>query len=280
MRSDAFTSLRRKRRIALQIVVVMLAVAGYVVASEGNTTRFQMLPALQTDAASDSLILDATTNGQRILVAGEQGHILYSDDSGTSWTHAQVPVSLAITAVTFCGSNCAWVAAHDGVLLRSTDQGKSWQTNLTGVDIARLSADAAEAMINQLQAEIEQANPDSLEAGIKVLCSLPGEAWLALGDMAELGSEIEILHKKSAQMAKKHGVKKLFGVGAMSCLASEEFGSDGYCYDKIDDMAVSIIGQIHQGVNLLVKGSRSAGMDKLIQYLTHCDGQGDVNHAV
>jgi len=163
MRSDASACLHRKRRIALQIVVVMFAVAGYVVASEGNTTRFQMLPALQTEAASDSLILDAATNGQRILIAGEQGHILYSDDSGTSWTHAQVPVSLAITAVTFCGSNCAWVAAHDGMLLRSTDQGRSWQTNLTGVDIARLSADAAEAMINQLQAEIERANPDSLE---------------------------------------------------------------------------------------------------------------------
>jgi photosystem II stability/assembly factor-like uncharacterized protein len=163
MRSDAFASLRRKRRLALQIVVIVFAVTGYVVASEVNTTRFQMLPALQTEAASDSLILDAATNGQRILIAGEQGHILYSDNSGTSWTHAQVPVSLAITAVTFCGSNCAWVATHDGVLLRSTDQGKSWQTNLTGVDIARLSADAAEAMINQLQAEIEQANPDSLE---------------------------------------------------------------------------------------------------------------------
>jgi len=124
------------------------------------------------------------------------------------------------------------------------------------------------------------ANPDSLEAGVKVLCSLPGEAWLALGDMAELGSEIEVLHKQSAQMAKRHGVKKLFGVGAMSCLASEEFGSDGYCYDKIDDMAVGIIGQIHQDVNLLVKGSRSAGMDKLIQYLIDSDSQGEVNHAV
>lgn len=124
------------------------------------------------------------------------------------------------------------------------------------------------------------ANPASLEAGIKVLCSLPGEAWLALGDMAELGSDTELLHKKAAQMAKSHGVKKLFGVGVMSCLASDEFGSDGYCYGQIDDMAASILGQIHQGVNLLVKGSRSAGMNKLVDYLITHAGRGDVNHAV
>lgn len=122
-----------------------------------------MLPALQTQGATDRLILDVATDGQRVLVGGEQGHILYSDDSGTSWTHAQVPISLAITAVSFSGSSNAWAAAHDGVLLRSTDHGQSWQTNLTGIDVARMSADAAEAKVNQLQAEIDQADPDSLE---------------------------------------------------------------------------------------------------------------------
>ena len=141
---------------------ILFAVTGLVVTSEGRSTRFQMLPALPTEAASDSLILDAVTEGQRTLIAGEQGHILYSDDNGTSWTHAQVPVSLSITAVTFCGVNCAWVAGHDGILLRSTDRGESWQTNFTGTDIARLSADAAEATIRQLEAEIEQASPDEI----------------------------------------------------------------------------------------------------------------------
>ena len=163
MHSVAFVSLCRKRRIALQIVIILIAVTSYVVATESETTRFHMLPALQTEDAIESLILDAATDGSRILTAGEQGHILYSDDNGASWTHAQVPVSLAITSVTFCGQNCAWVTAHDGVLLRSTDRGQSWQTNMTGVDIARLSADAAEAKVTQLQAELEQASPDAIE---------------------------------------------------------------------------------------------------------------------
>jgi len=163
MLSFSIASLRHQRWITLQVLVVLLALVGYTVTTEGNSTRFQMLPALQTQAAAANLILDAATDGQRILIAGEQGHILYSDDVGTSWTHAQVPVSLAITAVAYSGPNSLWAAAHEGVLLRSTDHGKSWQTKLTGTDIARLSSDAAEARVEQLQAEIAQASPDSIE---------------------------------------------------------------------------------------------------------------------
>jgi len=124
------------------------------------------------------------------------------------------------------------------------------------------------------------ANPHSLQAGIKVLCSLSGEAWLALGDMGELGSETEVMHKKAAQFARHQGVRKLFGLGEMSCITSHEFGEGGYCYERIDEMAEAISGQIHQGVNLLVKGSRSAGMDRLVDYLLNNDKRGGINHAV
>lgn len=154
---------RRKWRTTLQIALLLFAVVGYVTISEGSGTRFQMLPALPTPAASSKLILDATTDGQRVLIGGEQGHILYSDDGGTTWTHAQVPVSLAITGVAFSDSHTAWATAHDGVLLRSIDHGQIWETNLTGVDVARMSADAAKQKVSQLQAEIEQADPDALE---------------------------------------------------------------------------------------------------------------------
>ncbi|MFV2033462.1 MAG: UDP-N-acetylmuramoyl-tripeptide--D-alanyl-D-alanine ligase, partial [Gammaproteobacteria bacterium] len=64
------------------------------------------------------------------------------------------------------------------------------------------------------------ANPDSLEAGIKVLCAQKGSAWLALGDMGELGEASEELHKQAARAAMRFGVEKFFGVGPMSCIAS------------------------------------------------------------
>jgi len=119
------------------------------------------------------------------------------------------------------------------------------------------------------------ANPDSLEAGIKVLCSLKGNPWLALGDMAELGAEAVTLHREAARTARRYGVEKLFGVGEMSCIASEEFGDAGTCYENVNSMAQAILSQIHKDVNLLVKGSRSAGMERLVALLTQATLSGD-----
>jgi UDP-N-acetylmuramoyl-tripeptide--D-alanyl-D-alanine ligase len=121
------------------------------------------------------------------------------------------------------------------------------------------------------------ANPDSLEAGIKVLCSLRGTPWLALGDMRELGAEEQELHRKAAQTARHHGVEKFFGFGEMSCIASEEFGDAGYCFEDIDDMAQAILSQIHKNVNLLVKGSRAAGMERLVALLKQARDSEDRN---
>jgi UDP-N-acetylmuramoyl-tripeptide--D-alanyl-D-alanine ligase len=124
------------------------------------------------------------------------------------------------------------------------------------------------------------ANPGSLEAGVKVLCSLTGEPWLALGDMGELGSDAELLHKKVAEVAKKLGVKKLFGIGPMSCVASDAFGDAGYCFDKVEDSATLIRALIHQDVNLLIKGSRSAGMDQLVKALVASDSLAEERNSV
>ena len=115
------------------------------------------------------------------------------------------------------------------------------------------------------------ANPDSLEAGIKVLCSLQGSPWLALGDMAELGADAAELHREAARGALRSGVEKMFGVGELSCLASDEFGAAGSCHEDIDDMAEAILLQIRQDVNLLVKGSRSAAMERLVKRLMHAN---------
>jgi len=121
------------------------------------------------------------------------------------------------------------------------------------------------------------ANPDSLEAGVRVLCSLKGRPWLALGDMAELGAEAATLHREAARTARRYGVEKFFGVGELSCIASEEFGDAGYCYENVNSMAQAILSQIHKDVNLLVKGSRTAGMERLVAQLTQATLSGDRN---
>ena len=153
----------RGRLFAVHLSVAALVIAGYVIANEDKAISFAMLPAIKSESAQTSLLLDATSNGERLLAVGEQGHILFSDDQGSSWSHADVPVSLAITAVTFAGANKAWATAHDGVLLHSADNGASWQVKLTGVDVARLSVQAAEERVALLEAKLQQATPETRE---------------------------------------------------------------------------------------------------------------------
>jgi photosystem II stability/assembly factor-like uncharacterized protein len=136
---------------------------GWVITLQSNATNFVLLPALKTDVSHDALMLDAATSGTRTLIVGEQGHILYSDDNASSWTHADVPVSLAITAVAFASPGKAWAAAHDGFLIKSTDNGASWQVKLTGIDVARLSLAAAEDNVKSLEAALERATPEGRE---------------------------------------------------------------------------------------------------------------------
>ena len=140
---------------------VLLGALGWLAVSQA--VEFPLLPALKSDLASDSLLLDAARKGTRLLVGGEQGNILYSDDNGTSWIQADVPVSLAITSVAFAGDGHAWATAHDGYLLHSGDNGSSWEAKLTGSDVAALTVSSVEAKVESLRAVLDQATPETRE---------------------------------------------------------------------------------------------------------------------
>lgn len=127
------------------------------------------------------------------------------------------------------------------------------------------------------------ANPDSLAAAVKVLCALQGTAWLALGDMGELGEDSQSLHTGAAKEARQAGVDKLFALGEKSCQAAETFGHNGFCFDHHDAMAEFIGHRLKSNINLLIKGSRSAQMEKLVKAVSvnpsHSDQAGK-RHAV
>ena len=80
--------------------------------------------------APRSLLLDgaATPGGERLVVVGERGHILHSDDEGRSWTQARVPTRALLTAVHMHDASLGWAAGHDATILRTRDGGESWET--------------------------------------------------------------------------------------------------------------------------------------------------------
>lgn len=156
-------SLRQVTRAVTARAAALAFVLCWLTASPASATEYVLLPALKTDLALESLLLDIAHDGKRLLVVGEQGHILFSDDSGQNWVHADVPVSLAITSVAFAGQGQAWATAHNGFLLHSTDNGTTWQVKLSGSDIARLSVGAIEERLDALQDAFESAPPENQE---------------------------------------------------------------------------------------------------------------------
>jgi UDP-N-acetylmuramoyl-tripeptide--D-alanyl-D-alanine ligase len=112
------------------------------------------------------------------------------------------------------------------------------------------------------------ANPNSLKAGLEVLSGEDAQRWLVLGDMAELGSDAPRYHEEAGQMARELGVDRLYTVGTLSRLAAESFGEDAVHFDSQDGLIDALRSELNGDATVLVKGSRSMGMERVVAALT------------
>jgi UDP-N-acetylmuramoyl-tripeptide--D-alanyl-D-alanine ligase len=115
------------------------------------------------------------------------------------------------------------------------------------------------------------ANPAALQAAIEYATALPGETWLVLGDMRELGAESTAMHAAAGEFARSRGVARLYTLGSEACAAAEAFG-DGRCFDDLEALAQALAGDLPAGINLLVKGSRSMRLEQLVERLAAGEG--------
>jgi photosystem II stability/assembly factor-like uncharacterized protein len=114
--------------------------------------------------AHRSLLLDTTSAGERLVVVGERGHVLYSDDSGASWQQARVPTRQMLTAVHFASPRRGWAVGHDGLVLATEDGGASWDIQRDGLATQlaenQKNRDDALARVDTLQQTLANS-PDS-----------------------------------------------------------------------------------------------------------------------
>lgn len=121
------------------------------------------------------------------------------------------------------------------------------------------------------------ANPDSLRAGLEYLMSLPGEHWLALGAMGELGGGAASLHAEAGRQARELGVDRLFVTGEEARPAAEAFGEGAEHFPDQAALIEALHRNIHPDVCCLVKGSRSAGMERVAEALMGAANDDDNN---
>jgi UDP-N-acetylmuramoyl-tripeptide--D-alanyl-D-alanine ligase len=122
------------------------------------------------------------------------------------------------------------------------------------------------------------ANPGSTAAAIETLALQPGERWLVLGDMAELGAHAAGLHAQVGERARAAGVDALFSVGELSAHAARAFGTNARHFTNQSELVAALRDALRPDVTVLVKGSRSSAMERVVAGLLDGNG-GGARHA-
>lgn len=135
----------------------------------------------------------------------------------------------------------------------------------------RLRSRAAKAGA-QVVDDSYNANPTSFAAALAWLASVPGERWLVLGDMAELGPEAEHWHGQVGEMARAAGVSRVLALGPLSTATTTHFGQGAQHFDAMEALLQTLDTELHAGVTVLVKGSRSMRMERVVQAIEVADG--------
>lgn len=113
------------------------------------------------------------------------------------------------------------------------------------------------------------ANPDSFKAAIDVLSAVQGDKVLVMGDMAELGEQAMQMHEEIGAYARKKGIDALHSVGLLSAIAANKFGGIHHSNKHELINALADICQKKTKTTILIKGSRSSGMDEVVTTLSN-----------
>lgn len=113
------------------------------------------------------------------------------------------------------------------------------------------------------------ANPSSMAAAVRVLADFKGQTVFVMGDMAELGDTGADLHQVIGEQAKAAGVQQFYSLGRFSAAASQAFGAGAKHFSELDDLVAHLKHQLTPQSTILVKGSRSARMERVVDALCH-----------
>lgn len=122
-------------------VVLILAAAAFSVSPPAGWAQEESWPdipvaepAVMSDLAPRSLLLDVARAGESLVAVGGRGHIVVSDDAGHSWEQVPCPTRATLTGVDFVNPQRGWAVGHDTVILATEDGGRSWDLVYSDVE--------------------------------------------------------------------------------------------------------------------------------------------------
>jgi UDP-N-acetylmuramoyl-tripeptide--D-alanyl-D-alanine ligase len=119
------------------------------------------------------------------------------------------------------------------------------------------------------------ANPQSLAAALSGLMELRGEgrALAVLGDMGELGRAAPDAHREAGRLAARLAVDWLAALGDHAALVIASAGEAGLPTDRgfvasdHEELVERLLRELRPGDRILVKGSRSMRMERIVEKL-------------
>ncbi len=112
------------------------------------------------------------------------------------------------------------------------------------------------------------ANPSSMKAAIDLLAALPGRKVLVLGDMGELGDATASGHLEVGEYANMKHIDAVYATGQHGAEYAAGFGPQTQLFPDHQALLRALEAELQGVVTILVKGSRSARMERVVQGLT------------
>jgi UDP-N-acetylmuramoyl-tripeptide--D-alanyl-D-alanine ligase len=207
---------------------------------------------------------DGDVSGSRVMLKTPRGEV-----------ELQLPVPGRHNVMNALAATAAALAA--GADLETVRQGLESLTPVAGrFSIHRLPDGVT------LIDDAYNANPESLQVAFDVLAMAPGETWLVLGDMGELGTQAAALHREAGRRARRAGIDRVFGLGELAQQAVAAFGDQGMAFDTLEALLAALDGLRRADLTILVKGSRRMRMERVVEALgaivRNPSGQPEVRH--
>lgn len=111
------------------------------------------------------------------------------------------------------------------------------------------------------------ANPLSLQAAVDTLTTFKGKKIVVLGDMKELGNDAAALHHTAGENMRVAGIDYLFTLGELTQHTCSAFGDKAQHFNEPSSLISALKPLLNNTTTILVKGSRSMHMEKVIASL-------------